>query len=100
MPSGRRRCVLIVGTRREHRKVEYHFARLLRYGHDLYLILVALADLLQQRQRVVVVDEAHHFAAMQLFQRTENGGMAETLGDATGVKQVNGRVLHGCDPQG
>ena len=61
---------------------------------DADLVAVALLDLVEQRQRVVVIDEAHDLAVLERLERTEDGGMAETLGNATRIKRVNSSVGH------
>ena len=50
------------------------------------LVAVALTQLVQQRQRIVIVDEAHGVAVVQRFDGAENGGMTETLGYAARVE--------------
>ena len=54
------------------------------------LVAVTFDHLVQQRNRVVVIDEAHGFAGLQRVQRTKDGGMAEALGHATRIKAMNG----------
>jgi len=45
--------------------------------------------LLEQRQRIVVVDEAHRLARMQRVERAEDRGVAEALGDCPGVERID-----------
>ena len=56
------------------------------------------------RQRIVVIDEAHGLAGTQGIQRAENGGVAETLGNAAGIEgidRIGGKMnVHGNLPVG
>ncbi len=61
---------------------------------DADLAAVALLDLVQQRQRVMVVDEAHDLAILERLERTEDGGMAEALGNAARIEGVNSVIEH------
>src|SRR5690606_7272870 len=61
---------------------------------DTDLFAVALLDLVQQRQRIVVIHEAHDFAVLERLERTEDRGMAEALGDAARIKGVNSVLEH------
>jgi len=47
---------------------------------------VARTELVEQRQRVVVVDEAHGLAGMQRIERAENRGVAEAFGEPRASK--------------
>src|SRR5690606_8163754 len=55
-------------------------------------VAVALLQLQQQRQRVVVVDETHRLAGLQRVQRAEDRRVAEALADAAGVEGVEGEA--------
>jgi hypothetical protein len=63
-----------------------------------------LRQLVEQRQRVVVIDEAHGLAGAQGIERAENRGMAKALGNAARVKGVDGiggeMNMHGVLPVG
>jgi len=50
---------------------------------------VTMLNLLQQRQRIVIVHEAHDIAIAKRFQRAEYGGMAETLGNSARIEGEN-----------
>lgn len=53
-------------------------------------IAESLVQLIDQRQRIMVVDETHHLAGLQRTQRAEGGGMAETTRDAASVEDMDG----------
>ena len=53
-------------------------------------IAVALRNLRQQRQGVMVVGESHGLARLQAVQRAEDGGVPESLGNATSVERIDG----------
>src|SRR6185312_607500 len=69
----------------------------LAVGHG-EVVAEAITQLRDQRQRVVVVDEAHGFARAQHADRAEDRGMAEAAGHAAGVEQVG--VGLGLDIEG
>src|SRR5450759_369995 len=50
---------------------------------------VPRAELVEQRQRVVVVNEAHGFAGVQGIQRAEDRAVPEAFGDTAGVEWIN-----------
>ncbi len=47
-----------------------------------------LAQLLEQRQRIVIVHESHGFTRRERIERPEDGGVAETRGDAASVERL------------
>jgi hypothetical protein len=51
---------------------------------------IAGLQLGQQRQGIVIIAKAHRFADLQRIERTKNGGMAETLGNAARIEGVKG----------
>jgi len=55
---------------------------------DINAFAVAVFELCQQRQWIVVVAEMHGFARMQGVKRAKNSSMAEAFGDATGIERV------------
>ena len=57
---------------------------------DADALAIALRDLRQQRQRIVVVGEAHRLARLQAVECAEDRRMAEALGHAAGVEGVDG----------
>ena len=57
-------------------EVDDDVARLARNVVDADLVAVTLLDLAEQRQRVVVVDEAHDLYVLERLERTEDGVMA------------------------
>lgn len=62
------------------------------------LSAIAFLQLAQQRQRIVVVDEAHRLAGLQRIERLEDRGVAKALADAArieGMDLLNERVEHG-----
>ena len=61
---------------------------------DADLAAVALLDLVQQGQRVVVIDKAHDLAVLERLERTEDGGVAEALGNAARIEGVNSVIGH------
>ena len=63
---------------------------------NVHRLAVAHLHLLQQGQRIVVVDETHRLARVQRIERAEDGRMAEALGNAAGVEGVDG-VGRGVD---
>jgi len=50
---------------------------------------ISRLHLLEQRQRIVVVDEAHRLTWMQRVERAEYRGVAEALGDRAGVERID-----------
>src|SRR5690606_38298147 len=52
-------------------------------------------QLLQQRQGIMVVAEAHGFTGLQRRQRAEDGRVAETLGNAARVEGIGVFCEHG-----
>ena len=62
----------------------------------MHCLAVAHLQLLQQRQRVMVIDEAHGFARVEGIEGAKNGRMAESLGNAACVKGIDG-VGRGMD---
>ena len=90
------------GSGRAHRsrsaeldgEVDDDVARLAGDVVDADLVAVALLDLVQQRQRVVVIDEAHDLAVLERLERTEDGGVAEALGNAARIEGVNSVIGH------
>src|SRR5450759_3727753 len=50
---------------------------------------VPRAELVEQRQRVVVVDEAHGFTGVQGIQGAENRAVPEALGDTASVEWID-----------
>ncbi len=50
---------------------------------------VARLKLVEQRQWIVIVDEAHGLARMQRIERAEDRGVAKALGDAARVERVD-----------
>ena len=75
-------------------EVDDDVARLARNVVDADLVAVALLNLAEQRQRIVVVDEAHDLAVLERLERTEDGGMAEALGNAARIEGVNSVIGH------
>lgn len=75
-------------------EVNDDIARLTGNVVDADLIAVALLDLVEQRDRIVVIDKAHRLAVVECFQRTKDGGMAKTLGNATRIKRVYSKFGH------
>jgi len=53
-------------------------------------VAVARCELAEQRQRIVIVDEAHGLARGQRIQRAEDGSVPKALGDAARVERVDG----------
>lgn len=77
-----------------HGEINHHvFAIALLIG-QADLLAVALLDLPQQRQRIMIIHKAHGFTMAERFQRAKNGCVAKALGDATRVEQMNLRGLH------
>ena len=70
-------------------EVDDDVARLAGDVVDADLVAVALLDLVQQRQRIVVVDEAHDLAVLERLERTEDGGMAESACSAAHRRVVS-----------
>src|SRR5690606_3304836 len=73
---------------------------------DLDLLAEMPGDLVEQRQRVVIVHEAHRLARVQRGQGPEDRGVPEALGDAARVEamdvlteDVEGVVVHGAAPE-
>lgn len=56
---------------------------------DLNRRTIAGLQLVQQGNRIVVIDKAHRLAGSERIQRAEDGCMAKALGDTTGVKRVD-----------
>jgi hypothetical protein len=56
---------------------------------DLDLFAITGLHLLQQRNRVVIVDEAHALAGLQRIERAEDRGVAKPLGNAARVEAVD-----------
>ncbi|HEX4910030.1 MAG TPA: hypothetical protein VFV64_04640, partial [Permianibacter sp.] len=73
---------------RRAQEVDHNLAGFALLVLDVDALAVARAQLRQQRQRVVIVDKAHHFAALQAVKGAENGSMAEPAGNAAGIKNV------------
>ncbi len=76
------------------REVDDDVAGLTLDVFDTDLIAVALLDLAEQGQGVVVVDEAHRFAVLERLEGTEDGSVAEALGHAARVEGIGGSVEH------
>ncbi len=76
------------------REVDDDVAGLTLDVFDTDLIAVALLDLTEQGQGVVVVDEAHRFAVLERLEGTEDGSVAEALGHAARVEGIGGSVEH------
>lgn len=70
-------------------EVDDDFAGLARQVLDRDLVAEVPLQLLQQGQRVVVVAEAHGFTRLKGGQRSKDGGVPETLGDATRIEGVD-----------
>ena len=85
------------GIRNAHSKINHHLSGVALLVVRLNLLAVALLDLCQQRQRIVVVDKAHGFTMVQRFQRAKNRCMTEALGHASGIKHIGFTGLHGHD---
>lgn len=88
--SGRR---ALCATRQRTRKVDYHALGITLDVLDVHLIAIALLNLIQEGERVVVVDETHRLAVVEGFKRAENGGVPKALGNAACVEQI-GRAGH------
>src|SRR6185437_1279359 len=106
MITGLTRWVDLAGIsiHRHHSEVDHDVARLTSDVSDIHAAPEVMLDLRQERQRVVIVHKAHHFAGLQRIERTENGRVAETSGNAARVEDVllgeNGKdvcwISHGC----
>ena len=72
-----------------HDEVDHHAFFALIEIVDLDLLAITRLHLLQQGNRVVVIDEAHAFAWLQGVERAEDRGMAKPLGDPARVKTVD-----------
>ena len=70
-------------------EIDHHALRLTGAVGGLDGLAVPRLHLLQQRDRVVIVDEAHHFAGQERIERAENCRMPKTLGDAACVEALN-----------
>jgi len=70
------------------REIDNDQPRLALHVIDRDVIAVALLQLLQQRQRVVIVGEAHGLARVQGVERAEDRRVPEPLGDAAGVERI------------
>src|SRR5512139_2994701 len=83
-------------------EVDHDFPGVALQVLDLDRFAIAAAQLVEQRQRVVIVDEAHALAGIQRVERTENGGVAKALGDPARVEGVDlvlakmQMSVHGC----
>src|SRR5574343_1268733 len=71
-------------------KVDHDSARLALLVLDAQVRTIAILQLGEQRQGIVVVAETHGFAGLQGVERTEDGGVAEALGDTAGVERIEG----------
>lgn len=75
-------------------EIDHDVARLARDVVDGDLVAVTLLDLTEQRQGVVVIDEAHDLAIIERLERTKDCSMAEALGNAARIKGVNSILGH------
>jgi len=57
---------------------------------DGHRLAIALVQLVQQGQRVMVIAKPHGFTWLQGIQRTKDGGMPKALGNAARIKRING----------
>jgi hypothetical protein len=55
---------------------------------------IALANLVEQRQWIMVVHEAHRLALIQSFESAKDSRMAKAFGNATGVKTIHRLVQY------
>lgn len=73
-----------------HAEVDHDGARLALLVSHADALTVALRELRQKRQRVVVVGKTHGFAGLQSIQRTKNRCVAKALGHTAGIEGVDG----------
>ncbi len=80
--------MLSPSDRSEPGEIDDDGARLTLPVGDGQLFAIALLQLAEQGQRIVVVAETHRLAGLQRIQRTENRRVTETLGNAAGIERV------------
>ena len=68
-------------------KVDHHQSGFPRAVFDGERVAIALLDLFEQREGVVVVAEAHGLARMKRVERAKDCRVAEAFGDATGIER-------------
>ena len=72
-----------------HAEVDDHLARRLLPVFHHQRLAVTFLQLRDQRQRIMVVDEAHGLARLQRVHGAENRRMTEALGNAARVKGMD-----------
>ena len=92
--GGGRRCARRSRRAELDHEVDHDVARIASDVIDGDLVAVTLLDLTDQRLGVVVIDEAHDLAILERLERTEDRGMAETLGNAARIEGVNSILGH------
>ena len=75
-------------------EVNHDIAGFAGYVRHVNLIAIALANLVEQRQRIMVVHESHRLTLIQSFERAKDGRMAKAFGNATGVKTIHSLVQY------
>jgi len=71
-------------------KVDHDGTRFALPVLDTQALAVTGLQLGKQRQRIMIIAEAHGLARLQGIQRAKDGGMTEALGDAARIEGVEG----------
>ena len=85
-----------------HGKVDHHALWSALDVLDDHLPLIALLDLIEQRQRIVIIDKAHGLAIIERLECAKNGGMTKTFGNSSCIKNkgaINSNGRHGILPE-
>lgn len=74
--------------RRDYREIDGDIAGLAAHVRDGDPVAVAVPELLEQRERIVIVVEAHGVAGSERIERAEDGRVTEALRDAARIEVI------------